>query len=170
MATCQHKDLSSMQLDNLLSVERIRYHESVASKKRALEIMCELLATGQNDLDQGQIFSCMLERERLGSTGIGHGVAIPHSRMEGVEKALIAVSVLETGVDYDAIDDEAVDILFALLVPQECTEEHLQILASAAEMFNNDKIRHALREAKDEQAIYDIIANWQPQQLSAQAS
>lgn len=159
-----------MQLDKLLSTERIRCQEAVASKKRALEMMCGLLASGQADLDQSQIFSCMLERERLGSTGIGYGVAIPHSRMEGVEQALVAVAVLDSSIDYDAVDDEAVDILLALLVPQECTEEHLQILASAAEMFNEPQIRQQLRQAKDEQAIYDTIAHWQPAKLSAQAS
>ena len=130
-------------------------------------MMCELLAAGQSSLDESQIFSCMLERERLGSTGVGHGVAIPHSRMEGVEQAIVAIAVLENGVDYDAIDGEDVDILFALLVPQECTEEHLQILASAAEMFSDADLCSTLREAKDSDTIYQAIANWSPSSLSA---
>ena len=156
-----------MQLDKLLSPERISCQQSVASKKRALEMMCELLASGQSNLDESQIFSCMLERERLGSTGVGHGVAIPHSRMEGVEQALVAMAVLQEGIDYDSIDGEDVDILFALLVPQECTEEHLQILASAAEMFSDNELCAALRKAESEQAVYDLIANWRPHSLSA---
>lgn len=156
-----------MQLDKLLTPERISCQQPVASKKRALEMMCELLANGQSDLDESQIFSCMLERERLGSTGVGHGVAIPHSRMEGVEQALVAVAVLESGIDYDAIDGQDVDILFALLVPQECTEEHLQILASAAEMFSDQQLCNSLRQAKDSQSIYDLISRWQPHSLSA---
>ncbi len=130
-------------------------------------MMCELLAAGQSNLDESQIFSCMLERERLGSTGVGHGVAIPHSRMQGVEEALVAVAVLDEGIDYDAIDDQNVDILFALLVPQECTEEHLQILASAAEMFSDTDVCEALRKAQNEQEIYQVISQWQPQSLSA---
>lgn len=156
-----------MQLDKLLTPERISCQQSVASKKRALEMMCELLAAGQSNLDESQIFSCMLERERLGSTGVGHGVAIPHSRMQGVEEALVAVAVLDEGIDYDAIDDQNVDILFALLVPQECTEEHLQILASAAEMFSDTDVCEALRKAQNEQEIYQVISQWQPQSLSA---
>ena len=79
------------------------------------------------------------------------GLPFPHSRLEGVEKALVAVVTLNSSIDYDAIDDQYVDILFALLVPQECTEEHLQILASAAEMFSNDKICNNLRKAQNEQ-------------------
>lgn len=156
-----------MQLDNLLTPERISCQQSVASKKRALEMMCELLAAGQSSLEESQIFSCMLERERLGSTGVGHGVAIPHSRMEGVDQALVAIAVLESGIDYDAIDGEDVDILFALLVPQECTEEHLQILASAAEMFSDEALCAALRNAKDSDSIYQAVVNWQPNSLSA---
>ena len=156
-----------MQLDKLLTPERISCQQNVASKKRALEMMCELLATGQANLNESQIFSCMLERERLGSTGVGHGVAIPHSRMHGVEEALVSIAVLDSGIDYDAIDDQSVDILLALLVPQECTEEHLQILASAAEMFSDEDICGALRKAKSEQEIYQIISQWQPHSLSA---
>lgn len=156
-----------MQLDKLLTQERILCQQTVASKKRSLEMMCELLATGQPNLDESQIFSCMLERERLGSTGVGHGVAIPHSRMQGVDQALVAIATLDSGVDYDAIDDQDVDILFALLVPQECTEEHLQILASAAEMFSNEKVCSDLRKAQTEQEIYQIISQWQPHNQSA---
>ncbi len=156
-----------MQLDKLLNPERISCKQHVTSKKRALEMMCEQLASGQSQLDESQIFSCMLERERLGSTSMGHGVAIPHSRMEGVEQALIALAVLEQGIDYDAIDGQKVDILFALLVPQECTEEHLQILASAAEMFSDAELCRDLRHADSAQAIYDTLLQWQPQSLSA---
>lgn len=156
-----------MQLNKLLSPERILCHQEVSSKKRALEMMCELLANGQVNLNNSQIFTCMLERERLGSTGVGHGVAIPHSRMEGVEQALVAVATLKTGVDYDAIDGQDVDILFALLVPQECTEEHLKILASAAEMFSDQDFCQLLRQAEDSESLYKLLSDWQPQSLSA---
>jgi len=156
-----------MQLDNLLSQDRVICQIQASSKKRALETMCEQLALGQDSLDASLIFSCMLERERLGSTGVGHGVAIPHSRMEGVEKALVAVATLSEGIDYDSIDDQPVDILFALLVPQECTEEHLQILASAAEMFSNESFTHLIRKAESSEKVYQLLTNWRSQDLSA---
>lgn len=149
-----------MDIDYILSVDRISCHQDVSSKKRALELMCDLLATKQALLDENQIFSCMLERERLGSTGVGHGVAIPHSRMDGVEQAIVALATLQTPIEYDSPDDEPVDILFALLVPLDCTNEHLDILAKAAHMFSDQSLCERIRASKDPQEIYDLLANF----------
>ncbi|MGM0563847.1 MAG: PTS IIA-like nitrogen regulatory protein PtsN [Pseudomonadota bacterium] len=156
-----------MQLEQLLTPERILVRHASTSKKRALETMCELLADGQEGLDEGHIFASMLERERLGSTGVGNGVAIPHSRMEGVDSALVAFATLENGVDYDSPDGEDVDMLFALLVPQECTEEHLRILASAAEMFSDKEFCRELRDATDPAELYRKLESWEPEREEA---
>ncbi|EDY87658.1 phosphotransferase system mannitol/fructose-specific IIA domain (Ntr-type) [gamma proteobacterium HTCC5015] len=129
--------------------------------------MCELLASGQSGLNESQIFASMLERERLGSTGVGNGVAIPHSRMEGVESALIAFATLDAGVDYDSPDGEDVDMLFALLVPQECTEEHLKILASAAEMFSDQDFCQELRQSRDAEETFQKLTAWEPEREEA---
>lgn len=149
-----------MDIDHIITVDRISCHQDVSSKKRALELMCDLLATDQALLDENQIFSCMLERERLGSTGVGHGVAIPHSRMDGVEKAIVAMATLETPIEYDSPDDEPVDILFALLVPLDCTNEHLDILASAANMFSDTSLCERIRAADSSEEIYDVLMNF----------
>lgn len=149
-----------MDIEHVITVNRISCHQDVSSKKRALELMCDLLATDQALLDENQIFSCMLERERLGSTGVGHGVAIPHSRMDGVEKAIVALATLETPIEYDSPDDEPVDILFALLVPLDCTNEHLDLLAKAAHMFSNTTLCERIRAATDPQDVYDLLARF----------
>lgn len=150
-----------MDIDQTLSVNRISCKQDVSSKKRALELMCNLLAADQALLDENQIFSCMLERERLGSTGVGHGVAIPHSRMDGVEQAIVALITLDTPIEYDSPDDEPVDILFALLVPLDCTSEHLDILAKAAHMFSDESLCERIRASETPQDIYDLLVKFE---------
>lgn len=147
-----------MKIVDLLTVDRVASKADVASKKRALEYVSQLLATSQASLSQSEIFDSLLGRERLGSTGLGSGVAIPHGRIEGLEQAVAAFIQLGDSVDYDAIDQEPVDLIFALLVPQEATEEHLQILALIAEAFKNDELRDSLRKASSVEEILALLA------------
>ena len=142
---------------DLLSVNRIALSANVASKKRALELSSQLLALSQDSLTQNEIFDSLLGRERLGSTGLGEGVAIPHGRLPGVDKAVAAFIQLAKGVDYDSIDQQPVDLIFALLVPQEATEEHLQILAALAEMFKKPELRDALRKATSAEELLALL-------------
>ena len=144
---------------NFLTIERISCANSAASKKRALEEMGRLLSSASPDLTPEVVFDKLLERERLGSTGLGHGIGLPHARMPGIDKAYGAFLQLSKGIDYDAIDREPVDLVFGLLVPEEATQEHLQLLASLASLFSNPEFCKTLREAHDPEIIRYQIMN-----------
>jgi PTS system nitrogen regulatory IIA component len=149
-----------MNIAQLLSPDRVSRTSEISSKKRVLEVLSEMLASSQPNLSVTEIFDSLIARERLGSTGLGHGVAIPHGRLAGIEHAVAALVKLERGVDYDAPDREPVDLLFALLVPQESTDEHLQILATLARMFADPATLASLRSADDGEALLSEIQRW----------
>ena len=107
------------------------------------------------------MFDHLLERERLGSTGLGHGIALPHARIPQLERAVGAFVQLRTGVNFDAIDDLPVDLAFGLLVPQDATEAHLQLLAKLASMFSNEMLCDKLRSGADEQELLRHIQEWE---------
>lgn len=125
---------------------RISLANQAASKKRVLEEAAVLLATGLEELTTEQVFERLLERERLGSTGLAGGVALPHARMPGVTDARGAFLSLAKAVEFDATDGQPVDLIFALLVPESATEEHLQLLADLAKLFSEaafcERLRH----------------------------
>ncbi|MFU8836972.1 MAG: PTS IIA-like nitrogen regulatory protein PtsN [Thiohalomonadaceae bacterium] len=150
-----------MQLSQLLELDRIICNYQAASKKRVLEQLSQLIANGETDLSQSQVFDSLLSRERLGSTGLGRGVAIPHARIKNSDRTIAALLKLESGVDYDAIDGQAVDLVFALLVPEQATDEHLQLLAQLAEMFSNSELVIRLRNASEPQQLLQAIQEWQ---------
>lgn len=150
-----------MQLIDILSLERVSCDSQATSKKRVLERLSDLIATSQPSMSRTEIFDSLLSRERLGSTGLGHGIAIPHGRISHCDHAIGAFIKLSNGVDYDAVDHNPVDLLFALLVPENSTEEHLQLLAQLAEMFSNAEVVARLRSAHTPEALLDIIRNWQ---------
>ena len=137
--------------------ERISCQNPAASKKRVLEEVGRLLASSTPELTGEQVFEKLLERERLGSTGLGQGLALPHARIEGIEQARGALLQLQSGVDFDAIDDGPVDLAFGLMVPQDATGEHLQLLAQLASLFSNQEFCLRLREARDRQSILNEI-------------
>lgn len=150
-----------MQLAELLTVERVAQADEAGSKKRVLETLSKLIASGQQNLAPEEIFESLISRERLGSTGLGHGVAIPHGRVKSSEQTIGAFLQLQEGLDFDAIDDQPVDLMFALLVPEHSTEEHLQLLAKLAEMFSNPDLRERLRAADSSKALFNILNEWQ---------
>lgn len=151
-----------MQITDLLTPQRIACHARGASKKRAFELLSELLSSAQPESDAHEIFDSLVARERLGGTGLGHGVALPHGRMKGGQQPMGALVRLAGGVDFDALDKQPVDILFALLVPENCTEEHLQILALLAQMFSDKSLRAELRAADSSEALYELMSQWRP--------
>lgn len=155
-----------MPAADLITPNTIACGVKASSKKRALEALSALLAANGSGLIDTEIFESLIMRERLGSTGIGHGVAIPHGRLKGVKSALGAFVQLEQGVDFDAIDNGPVDLMFALLVPVESTDEHLQLLAQLAEMFSDASLRERLREAESVKEIYELLRT-QAQQVAA---
>ena len=104
-----------------------------------------------------KVFDKLLERERLGSTGLGQGIALPHARIAGVDHACGALIQLQTGVDFDAIDGQPVDLVFGLMVPEEATQEHLQLLAKLASLFSNDAFCSGLRSVQDKHAVLKLL-------------
>ena len=157
-----------MQIAKLLKPTRIACQQDSSSKKRALESLSQLLASDLPAFTDGEIFDSLIGRERLGSTGLGKGVALPHGRMKDLDTPIAALLTLAQGIDYDAIDNQPADLLFALLVPEESTDEHLKILAQLAEMFSNADFCSQLRKSTNSKDCLDLIAHWNThQQLSA---
>ena len=151
-----------MDISELISPERVICDAPVASKKRVLELLGELIAGARDGLDARAIFDSLLGRERLGSTGLGHGVALPHGRLAQSTEALGAFVKLEDGIDFDAIDRAPVHLVFALLVPEHFTDEHLKILAFLAEMFSDHEFCDRLRQASDDAELYRTLSSWRP--------
>src|SRR5262245_56658751 len=111
-----------MKISDILGADRVVAGHAVTSKKRALEDLSKLLTKGAASLDSTTVFNSLINREKLGSTGLGHGVAIPLGRMEGIKGSVGAFVRLKHPVDYDAHDGQGVDLVFGLLVPQAATE------------------------------------------------
>jgi len=156
---CYH-DIT-MQISDIITPERIATQVPVASKKRALETLSELFVTRSPDtLDAHDIFNSLIARERLGTTAIDHGVAIPHGRLKNSTETIGAFVQLADGIDCDAFDHQSVNLMFALLVPEDSTEEHLQLLARLAEMFSDNELREKLRAAANSQSLYDSLIDW----------
>lgn len=146
-----------MQISDILSLDCILSNVDCHSKKDTLDTLAKTIAASDSGTSQTEVFDCLIARERLGSTGLGNGIAIPHGRLKQGKKTLAAFLQLETAVDYDAIDKLPVDLLFALIVPEESTEEHLQTLAKLAEMFSDPSIVNKLRRANTSEEIYSIL-------------
>jgi len=150
-----------MNITDILVPERVACDIDASSKKRALEKISDIIASDcTSHLAAQDVVDSLLAREKLGSTGIGSGVAIPHGRLKNSDKTIAAFLQLHDGIDYDAIDNQSVDLLFALLVPENSTDEHLQILAELAEMFSHEEIRQKLRQCKDNEQICNLLIHW----------
>jgi len=147
-----------MQIADLVRADRVRLDTGITSKKRALERLSELLVADDAGPAASVVFDALSARERLGSTGLGHGVAIPHGRMAEIDAPRVAVLRLEQGVDFEAIDHEPVDILIALVVPEESTSEHLELLAQLARALSQPDNIASLRRSADSPALH-LAAN-----------
>jgi PTS system nitrogen regulatory IIA component len=150
-----------MLVSDLLSPERVLAQVSISSKKRLLELVSNALAQNDESLDSREVFESLCARERLGSTGLGNGVAIPHGRVTG-SSAVQAVFVrLSKPLAFDAIDGKPVDLLFALAVPENCTRDHLKLLSQIAERFSDTELLEKLRTAKDSSELVDLLSSTQ---------
>ncbi len=127
------------------------------SKKRILEYIAHLIANDVQGIDEDVLFESLVAREKLGSTGFGNGIAIPHCRLIGCTTPISAVLHLETAIDFDAIDGEPVDLLFVLLVPEEATDQHLELLRQIASIFEQDDVRERLRNAPTSEELYKTV-------------
>lgn len=149
-----------MNKAELLVPARALCQQDIASKKRALEILSELIAESDEELIARDIFNCLVAREKLGSTGLGHGVAIPHGRMPEIGSAVAAAITLKAGVDFDAPDGEPVDLVVGLIVPEESTDEHLHILARLAQAFSDSDAVRSVREAPSPEQLSKLLSGF----------
>lgn len=146
-----------MQIADILTRERVLCNVILASKKAALETLANLIAGAGNTLNGNQVFDGLLARERLGGTGLGNGIALPHGRLQNNATTIAAFIKLKQGVDYDAPDRQPVDLIFALLAPEDSTEEHLQILARLAGMFDKPEFLARLRREDSSDTLYQLL-------------
>lgn len=146
-----------MNISDILSLECVSLNMDCHSKKDALDTLAKTIANSDNATSQIEVFDCLCARERLGSTGLGNGIAIPHGRLKNSKKTIAAFLQLDDGIDYDAVDKAPVDLIFALIVPEDSTDEHLQTLATLAEMFSNKEIISKLRQSRSSTEIYSIL-------------
>ncbi len=151
-----------MEIRNLLAVNSTAAQTQCDTKKSALELLSKLATASLNTLDSNKVFESLIERERLGSTAIGNGIAIPHARIGGISKPIAALIQLKNPIAFDAPDEESVDILFGLLLPIDDHDENLMVISSLAELLNNENYRDALREARNNQDLYNIAVKAQP--------
>lgn len=180
-----------MNLDTLISSNAVISNPEIKSKKRALELLAETLAeetvranrsaaeTTQHGDDANtenpnieniktlDIFQLLLDREKLGSTSMGHGVALPHARTALTGCAIGVFLKLDKGIDFDSPDNQPTDLIFALLVPEHYTDEHLKILAYLASLFSDEDFCQSIRNTSSSTEIYNHLINWQ---LTSQAS
>jgi PTS system nitrogen regulatory IIA component len=129
-----------------------------SSKKRVLELISRTANQYVTDIDQATILASLMSREKMGSTGIGNGIALPHGRLEHLDKVIAVVVTSKTPIPYDAIDDVPVDIFFAVLVPEKKASEHLSTLSAIATRLNNKDILKRIRNAKNATQLFEIIS------------
>jgi PTS system nitrogen regulatory IIA component len=141
-------------IDSILTPERTVKSAPVSSKKKVLEYLGSFIAEHIPESSADEIYERLLNRERMGSTGIGEGIAIPHCRLKQCEKTFGVLLQLEEPIDFDAIDQQPVDLIFALLVPEEATDEHLKTLSMLAQKLSQADYREALRNSPDSLNLY----------------
>lgn len=141
-----------MDIGDLLSRDAIVMRGGASSKRQALSMAAEA-ASGVLGLDQARILEALLEREALGSTGLGSGVAVPHARLQGLDRVVGVFVRLDAPVAFDAVDDRPVDLLFALFAPPEAGAEHLRALAAVSRLMRSSDVREQLRQARTADAI-----------------
>jgi PTS system nitrogen regulatory IIA component len=145
----------------LLPLDHVVTDLQVSSKKRLFE-QAGLLFENHHGLARSLVFDALFAREKLGSTGLGQGVAIPHGRIKGLKEALGCFIRLPQPVPFEAPDGSPVSLVFVLLVPEKATEKHLQILSELAQMFSDKPLREAMLQAADAAALHGLITAWQP--------
>lgn len=143
----------------ILPVSNVVIDMDVSSKKRVFE-QAGLLFENNHSIARAQVFDSLFAREKLGSTGLGHGVAIPHGRVKGLKAAVGALVRMKSPIPFDAPDGLGVTLIFLLMVPDRATDAHLQILSELAEMFSDEAFRKQLLAADSAPQLYDLITQW----------
>jgi PTS system nitrogen regulatory IIA component len=141
----------------LVNADSISFRDPASSKKKVLENLSQKLAANTSATSAEKIFQVLLERERLGSTGLGKGVAIPHARVPDLPHTVAAMLTLESPVDFESVDSQPVDIAFALLVPEDDTDNHLQHLSRLVTLFRDADVCDRIRSATSAEAIFELL-------------
>ncbi|MEN9900298.1 MAG: Nitrogen regulatory protein [Pseudomonadota bacterium] len=149
------------RLAAILPVEQVLVGVDATSKKRAFE-EAGLLFESLHGLSRALVTDSLFARERLGSTGLGHGVAIPHGRIKGLKSPMAAVFQLAQAIGFDAPDEQAVKLLIFLLVPEAATQKHLEILSEIAEILSNASTRDNMISSATASSLHDLIDKWLP--------
>jgi PTS system nitrogen regulatory IIA component len=144
-----------VNIDDILTLDRTFCKIDASSRKRALEKVAICLAENQASLNAEQLFSNLIAREKMGSTALGHGIAIPHCRMQGCSDIVGGLFQLNEAIDFDSPDRNKVNLLFVLVVPEEEVSEHLQVLAMLASRFESEGYRQALCSAGTAQELFN---------------
>lgn len=150
-----------MLFSDLLTPDRIFSKVRASSKKRLLEQVSDALVRNDPKLSGREVFESLCAREHLGSTGLGRGVAIPHGRISGQAGVQAVFIRLTRPLAFDAADGQPVDLLFALIVPENCTGDHLKLLSQIAEQFSNDQLLQDIRNAEDNIEIFELLTGTQ---------
>lgn len=145
-----------MNTGDLLDRSAISLRVSAANKKKVLAVIAEIAARNFN-LDAGDVLDALSEREAAGSTGVGYGVAVPHARLEGLQRMRGVFVRLENPVEFESVDDQPVDLLFALFAPQSAGAEHLRALARVSRIMRQGDLREQLRKARTADAVYALL-------------
>ena len=146
-----------MALADLIPIAGVSIDLGASSRKQALQAMSEL-AAGLTGQAPRTIFDAVLQRERLGSTGVGQGVAIPHARLSGVDEVVGVFARLRTPVDFESIDGRPADLIFMLLAPENAGAEHLKALARVSRLLRREDVRQRLRAAPNADAVHAVLA------------
>ncbi len=146
-----------MQIADILTPKRIAAHMRVSSRKRMLEKVSGLLRADDSDLDANAAFQSLVERERLGTTAIGNGVAIPHGRVKGLSTTIGAFATLAEEIDCEASDQQPVNIVFVLLVPEDAGEEQLAFLSKLENVFSDKNLREQLLRSENPEDLYGAL-------------
>lgn len=146
-----------MEIADLLTPGGVRADLKATSKKQALQAIAQLAAETAG-LPERTVFDTLLERERLGSTGIGGGIAIPHGKIPGLDRIRAIFVKLDQPVDFDAIDDQPVDLIFLLLAPEDAGAEHLKALARVSRLLRDKKLCAELRASTDAEKVFSLLA------------
>lgn len=147
------------QIAKLLPTDNVVVGLEASSKKRVFE-QAGILFENQHGLARSLVYDALFAREKLGSTGLGQGIAIPHGRIKGLKEVRAAFLRLATPVQFDAPDGKPVGYVFILLVPEAATEHHLQLLSELAQMFSDKTFRERLAAAPDAAATHELFAQW----------
>jgi PTS system nitrogen regulatory IIA component len=164
IATQGQADVAFMLIEELLDRRAVTPKVCASSKRQALSMIAEMAAR-RFDLDAGEVLDALLAREQAGSTGVGYGVAVPHARLAGLDRMRGVFLRLEAPVEFDSVDGQPVDLLFALLAPADAGSEHLRALARVSRLLRNSELRQQLRQARTVDALYALLA--QPASPSA---